>query len=233
MNVHYLQHVSFEGLASIQPFLLKNGHHISATRLYKNEDLPDISSLDVLFVMGGPMGIYDDEEYNWLTKEKVFIEKAIKKGKKVIGICLGAQLIADVLGAQVYKNKYREIGWFPITRSRNCSKTVLDTTLPQSFEVFHWHGDTFDIPDRAVLLASSEACPNQGFIFDDSVLALQFHLETTFESASMLIQKCGNELDNSRYVQDKKSILSDSSKFKSINSVMEDILQKNITNLNW
>ena len=224
MNIHYLQHVPFEGLGSIEPVLRDKGHKLSSTHLYRGEELPAPADPDWLIVMGGPMGIYDDHLYDWLSSEKRFIEQVIEAGKKVLGICLGAQLIGDVLGAAVYKNRYREIGWFPIEPVPEAGLTILGPALSSSFEVFHWHGDTFDIPHGAVRLAASEACSNQGFIYDNRVVALQFHLETTFTSAQELVENCQEELDGSRYVQTAEQILADQNRFSLINKVMATVL---------
>ncbi len=220
MKVHYLQHVPFEGLSSIEPVLIEKGHQLSSTHLYDTPLFPSVDEFDWLIVMGGPMGIYDHDTYSWLADEKNFIKMAIDSGKVVLGICLGAQLIADVLGAKVYQNEYREIGWFNISRLPGVDDTILADAFPDRLEVFHWHGDTFDIPDGAVSLAESEACLRQGFIFNNRVVGFQFHLEMTSESATALIEHCGNELDGSHYVQSSIEILADTEKFMVINDVM-------------
>lgn len=225
MRVHHLQHVPFENLGSIKTVLKKNGHTMNSSHLYKGDNLPSVNDLDLLIVMGGPMSVSDENIYPWLKAEKQFIKEAIKSGKKVLGICLGAQLIAEVLGAQVHKNKYREIGWFNVKKTEEAAQTVLSDILPDSFEAFHWHGDTFEIPAGAIHIAQSEACKNQGFIFDNRVLALQFHLETTTESAEALLKNCRDELDGSKYVQNEKEIYSDREKFLKINSVMTSVLK--------
>ena len=170
------------------------------------------------------MGVYDDRKFPWLTREKDFIQSVIDAGKIVLGICLGAQLIADALGAEVYRNPHREIGWFPIHGSNRAKKTVWGTVFPSDLEVFHWHGDTFDIPAGCMPLASSQACQNQGFVAEDRIVALQFHLETTPASATALIKHCGREMDGSMYVQTPSEILSAPSKFQTINRVMEVLL---------
>ena len=180
--------------------------------------------IDWLIVMGGPMGIYDEENYPWLCAEKRFIKEAIDSEKIVLGICLGAQLIADVLGAKVYRNEHREIGWYKINRRPETDNTILSKAIPEQIEVFHWHGDTFDIPDDATALAESEACKNQGFILHDRVVAFQFHLETTLESATALIQNCRNDLDGSQYVQSEEEMLSNTQRFSTINQVMFSVL---------
>ena len=219
-----MQHVSFEGLGSIEVVLKESSHSISVTRMFANEPFPEISDIDWLIVMGGSMGVHDDKAYPWLKTEKQFIKNVIQSGKVVLGICLGAQLIAEVMDAQVYKNKYREIGWFDINFNPNLNHTLLKDIFPKQIEVFHWHGDTFDIPEDAIPIASSEATPNQGFIFDNRVIALQFHLETTPESAKALIDNCSNELDGSKYVQNEQEILSNYLRFTKINQLMDQIV---------
>ncbi|MDD5021217.1 MAG: type 1 glutamine amidotransferase [Endomicrobiaceae bacterium] len=224
MRIHYLQHVPFEGLGSIECELKKKGHKITSTKLYNEKITTSLKDIDWLIIMGGPMGIYDDEIYPWLKEEKQFIKEAVSAEKIVLGICLGAQLIADVLGAKVYKNKYREIGWFPLTITPETDKTILSNVLPNQFEAFHWHGDTFDIPKGAVAIAESDACKNQGFIFNNRVLALQFHLETTPESATALVKNCADELDGSHYVQSEDQISENPQKFSNINKIMSNVL---------
>jgi len=226
LNIHYLQHVPFEGLGSMEPWFRKGGYRISSTPLYLNQNLPALTDLDWLVVMGGPMGAHDESKHPWLKDEKRFIESAIKAGKIVLGICLGAQLIADVLGARVFGNKHREIGWFPIRFSKQIEQSAFQGVFPPVIKAFHWHGDTFDIPESATLLASSEACAHQGFIVEDRILGFQFHLETTPEAARALIENCGNELDGSRYVQSEAEILSDPGRFHPINQVMNAVLQR-------
>lgn len=224
MNVHYLKHVPFEDLGSIEPWLTNRGHTITATHLYNNEELPPIDDIDWLIVMGGPMGVEDQAIYPWLTDEKAFIQQALDQNKIVLGICLGAQLIADVLGAYIIKNTYREIGWFPIQLSDEVKATKLGTALPSEFDVFHWHGDTFVIPSGAIPLASSKACLNQGFMIDERVIGLQFHLETTPDSALDLTIHCKNELDNSQYVQTAEKILEKPERFEVINKIMDVVM---------
>ncbi len=226
MKVHYIQHVPFEGLSSIESYMKKNKHELSCTQLHQGETLPSVNNFDWLIIMGGSMGIYDEENYPWLNSEKELIKSAIKSEKIVLGVCLGAQLIADVLGAKVQRNRHREIGWFNISRLSDTDNTILSTVIPDNAMVFHWHGDTFEIPKGAYPLAESEACKNQGFILNNRVLALQFHLETTIKSASALIENCRNELDGSQYVQSEEEMLSNKQKFTDINQIMFSILSE-------
>ena len=153
MRIHYLQHVEFEDLASIEKWANDNNYEISCTRLFNDESLPDSSEYDFLIIMGGSMNIYEHKEFPWIVKEKVFIENAIKKKKKVLGICLGAQILADTLGGNVYRNKYKEIGWFNVKLSSDALKQKKSIGLPEEFMAFHWHGDTFSIPSGCTLCA--------------------------------------------------------------------------------
>jgi len=225
VRIHHLQHVPFEGLGSIEAVLKGKGHELTCTHLYAEQPLPAVGDIDWLIIMGGPMGVYDEPIHPWLRTAKRFIKKAIEQGKTVVGICLGAQLIAEVLGAEVSKNRFREIGWFKITRSPEVEGTILASSIPEQLEVFHWHGDTFSIPQGARAIAASDACKNQGFIMDDRIVGFQFHLETTLQSAVALIENCRGELDGSKYVQSEDEILADHQKFTDINRVMSSVLK--------
>lgn len=226
MKIHYLQHVSFEGLGSIEQELQIRGHKVSRTRLYLDEPFPQMDQFDWLIVMGGPMGVYDENQFPWIKKEKAFIKAAIDAEKILLGICLGAQFIADALGAKVIKNRAKEIGWFPLHINEEMNLGCLGDFITDGLEVFHWHGDTFEIPKGAVRLASSEACKNQGFIYHDRVFGFQFHLETTLESAALLIEHGSSDLDGTHYVQTENEMLEDGNKFTEINRVMKNVLDR-------
>src|SRR5665213_1473810 len=114
LRIHYFQHVHFEGPGNIEEWCNKHGHSLTATKFYEDFKLPSLTDIDWLVIMGGPMSVNDEEEITWLAAEKQFIQKAIQAEKTIIGICLGAQLLADVMGSKVYQNTYKEIGWFPI-----------------------------------------------------------------------------------------------------------------------
>ncbi|MCF4967578.1 type 1 glutamine amidotransferase [Nostoc sp. CMAA1605] len=230
MKIHYLQHVPFETPASIENWASTHKHSLFATRFYAQDPLPPIEDFDWLVVMGGPMNIYEDEQYPWLTQEKRFIEQAIAANKTVIGICLGSQLIADVLGSKVYPGEYKEIGWFPIELTEAAQESYIFGDLPQKFTVFHWHGDTFDLPSGATRLAYSAACQNQAFIYNEKVLGLQFHLESTPESVSQIIENCGDELVDGKYIQQASEMLTPADNFTQINTVMFSILDKLASN---
>ncbi len=177
MRIHYLQHMGCEGIGRIANWAEARGHAVAGTHLYRGDTLPADESFDFLLIMGGPMNIYEHRNHPWLPAEKRFIKRAIDSGKTVLGICLGAQLIADVMGAKIYQNATMEIGWYPVrfAGARNAVRPMRD--FPDELTVLHWHGDTFDLPPGAVHLATSEACQNQAFACGQRVIGLQFHIE--------------------------------------------------------
>jgi GMP synthase-like glutamine amidotransferase len=174
-------------------------HTLTSTHLYAGDALPDPRDIDLLVVMGGPMSANDEHRVPWLGAEKRFIRAAIDGGVAVLGVCLGAQLIASVLGARVMRNRAKEIGWFEVEGLAPQAPDML--RLPRSFMAFHWHGETFDLPHEAAHLARSAACEHQAFQLGDRVIGLQFHLETTPQSARDLVVNCGAELVQAEFVQ--------------------------------
>lgn len=207
LKIHYFQHVEHEGLGSIEEWIRYSGYSLTSTKFFENADLPELSGLDWLIVMGGSMSVQDEKEYPWLIEEKKFIKKAIDSGKTVLGICLGSQLVSDALGAKVYKNQEKEIGWYDIepTCFSKTSKLLYDMALRTT--VFHWHGDTFDLPEGAIHLAYSRACKNQAYLYLGRVLALQFHLEPTKEWIREMVESGAEELVAGKYVQTGEEIL--------------------------
>lgn len=224
MRVHYLQHVPFEGIGFMRPWLEAAGHEISCTRLYESTDFPSFDKFDMLIIMGGPMSVNDEDVLPWLAPEKQFVKSAVDAGKRVLGVCLGAQLIASAMGARVYPNRVKEIGWLPVKATDAVGDGLF--RFPRSVDVFHWHGETFNLPQGAVRLARSEACQNQAFQLGRSVIGLQFHLETTPECARLLVENCRDELrPASRYVQSEVDILTaDPDRYMTINALMGEIL---------
>lgn len=207
MRIHSLQHVEFEDLANIESWALAKGHSVAKTLLCHNEKLPSPNEFDWLIVMGGPMNVDEEEQYPWLIQEKKLIREAIAENKFVLGICLGAQLIANVLGARISKNAHKEIGWHPVYLTEPGKRSPIFSVLPDTFTAFHWHGDTFELPVGATWIAKSEGCVNQAFGYDGRVLGLQFHLESSEGSIHRLIDNCGHELIEGKYIQTKEKIL--------------------------
>jgi len=185
-----LYHDAGEGAGLIAETLKEQGIAYRPVPLYDGEGLPrDTSDLEGLVVMGGPMNVDDIGHYPFLLPELQLIEKVLRENKPILGVCLGAQMIAKALGARVYPTRRREVGWLPIAATPAGAVDSHFRILPNPSTVLHWHGDTFDIPQGAVHLATSERCENQAFRWGESVYALQFHLEAT---PSMLTEWCNS-----------------------------------------
>jgi len=225
MKIHYLQHVPFEDLANIEAWAKSRGHDITRTQLFSDEALPKMADFDWLIIMGGPMNIYEDDKYPWLSREKEFIRLAIAGDKIVLGICLGAQLMADVLGGIVRRNEYREIGWFSVSLTKEGILSPIFSVLPQRFVALHWHGDTFEIPSGAVRTAESRACKNQAFM-QGKAIGLQFHLESSSDSIDHLLQNCADELTEGPYVQRPEELSAHAEQFSQIRGLMEQFLDR-------
>lgn len=225
IKIHYLQHVPFEDPGFIQEWVAKKAFPHSSTKFFENGILPQLTEFDWLIIMGGPMGVYDHDKFPWLKDEIAFIQNAIANKKVVIGICLGAQLIANALGSNVYPGSKKEIGWFPIQKTNSGELHPILNKIPTSFSSFHWHGDTFDLPIDSVHLLESVACKNQSFLYGDRVLGLQFHLEVTKNSLAGIIENCRDELQQDTFIQSESEILNQSYRIDVSNSYMESILE--------
>jgi len=220
-----LQHVPFEGPAAIARWAELRGHSCSYIYCAEHPEYPALNAFDALIIMGGPMGVNDAPP--WMSAENEFIRRSIDDKKIVLGVCLGAQLIASALGASVRRNPEKEIGWFTVesVMPDNLASQPFKGTLPASFACLHWHGDTFDIPEGATHLYRSDACENQAFIYDNRVVGLQFHLEFDTATTQRVAEASHDELAaGGRYVQDIDAILSDPERFETANALMFDLL---------
>lgn len=208
MRLHYLQHVPFENPGIILTWAEEYGHRVSCTRFYEQYRLPEPSEFDWLIIMGGPMNIYEHDKYPWLIEEKSLILKAIRQKKVLIGLCLGAQLIADVIGGKVTRNPCAEIGWFPVRMRQEARLSPLFSFLPEEPVVFEWHGDTFSrLPHEALCIAENDVCKHQAFIYKNRVFGFQFHLENTESIIRGLVENCGDELRDGPFVQPAQELL--------------------------
>lgn len=208
VRLHYLQHELFEDPANILVWAENKGFKLSKTMVFKEEKYPSSSSFDWLVIMGGSMGVHDESDYPWLIKEKRFIEEAIKNGRRVVGICLGAQLISHVLGGGVRKNDSTEIGWYPVRLTPSAASSKAFEGFQNEFIAFHWHGDTFEIPKSAIHLAESDACMNQAFEYaDGTVVGLQFHIEVDKRCLTGMAEYLNKHKVTGRYVQNPSELM--------------------------
>ena len=207
MNIHIIQHVSFEPAGMIADWIAMREYNVSYSLTFEKDiNWPSVNDLDMLVIMGGPMSVDDEDKFEWLKTEKSFIKEVIASGKLVLGICLGSQLLAQALGAKVYPNKEKEIGFFPVTKTREGKQDEVFSNSPESWTVFKWHGDTFDLPDEAVHLFESTACKHQVFR-KGNCTGIQFHPEADNALLRSMIDHGRNELVEAAYVQTEKEIL--------------------------
>jgi len=225
-RINILQHEEYETPGCITDWIKRKSYKHQITKLYAGETLPVIKDIDWLIVMGGPMSVHDTEMFPWLIEEKKFIKEAISSGRIVVGICLGAQLVAEALGGRVYRNDFKEIGWFPIKRIDGRTDSKLMKMFDNTETVFHWHGDTFEIPDSASREFLSEACSNQCFTYKEKVLALQFHVEITDSLLNNIISNGEEELLPGKFIQSADQLLNGAVHIKRNNELMFSILDE-------
>lgn len=200
-----LMHAFFEKPGYISNWAEQNDFEIEEIHCWKSPEYPDPKEVKRLLIMGGPMGVYQTKDYPWLIEEIRFIRAVIDAGNKVLGICLGSQLISAAMGAKVHQNHKPEIGWFDINWTSTAYDHPLSYGVSSRSKVFHYHADTFDLPENALLLASSLACMHQAYALGDNVLALQFHMEINHELLEDMLFH-GEEIVKDTYVQNIKQI---------------------------
>ncbi|MFW5826475.1 MAG: type 1 glutamine amidotransferase [Alkalispirochaeta sp.] len=225
MRIDVLQHVPFEGPAEIAHVLEEWGHVIHVTHLYAGDPLPAADHIGALVAMGGPMSVNDTDDVPWLAPEIALIREVIRLDTPVLGVCLGAQLIAAALGARVYPGEQREIGWYPVTTTSDAADSRLTADWPARATVLHWHGDTFDLPPEARLLATSRAYRHQAFHVRERVVGLQFHLEMGPEHVDQIVQNSRDELMPGPYVQSEEAILAGAGESVVLSRMLRGVLR--------
>jgi GMP synthase-like glutamine amidotransferase len=221
MRMAVLQHVEFEGPAAVADWAAARGFPLRVFHLYRDTTLPSLSDFDMLTVMGGPMSANDEARLGWLGPEIALVREAIAADKIVLGICLGAQIIAKALGARVYPGGTKEIGWFPVQRTGSHS---LFDGLPDSFTTFHWHGETFDLPHEATSLAKSKITETQAFAVGQRVLGLQFHMEATAQSVRALLEGAGHEIGSGVFEQRPDTIVAGLNQCTNLRPLLDTVL---------
>jgi len=225
-RIHCFQHVPFETPARIAEWAAEHRYPVTTSHLYEGAAPPPPAEYDWLVVMGGPMNVREEKAYPWMTAELGAIESAIGDGKTVVGVCLGAQLVAHVLGARVKTNPVREIGWYTVALTGAAEGHPLTADLPESFTAFHWHCDTFDVPSGAVHLARSEACAHQMFAVGSRILGVQFHLEMTPAGIAALAENCAGELTDAPYIQTREEIETECANVPDCHDMLDSILAR-------
>jgi len=199
-KIYVLQHHPVENLGTIADALEAAALAWQYVRVNEGQPVPrDMKGAGGLIVMGGPMGVYQTERYPWLRDEMALINDSIKRNIPVLGICLGAQILAAALGAKVERNSNgKEIGWYPIRLDEAAKEDRLCRDLPKTLTPFHWHGDIFELPSGAVSLASSEKTPCQAFRYGDKAYGIQFHFEVTLDAVAAMSKAFAKDLDREK-----------------------------------
>jgi GMP synthase-like glutamine amidotransferase len=208
MHWHCLQHLPDEGPGHAAEWLLANGHSLTYTRLFEPSPVfPELSDFDGLLILGGAMSVHDEVAFSWLPLEKAFLRDVLKAGKITLAICLGAQLVAQALGAEVRPNHEPEIGFWTVRFSARALEHPLLQGWPEKAAVLHWHSDTFTVPPGAIRVGMSAGCATQGFVWGDGIIGLQFHPEFTVQMVEQLMQAEGHDTaEEEEFVQTAEQI---------------------------
>ncbi|GAX62783.1 GMP synthase [Candidatus Scalindua japonica] len=210
MKVQIIKHIDIEGPGTIGEFLNDDGISYDVIDVFNGEALPDsLSDTSAVIVLGGPMNVYEEDKHPFLKQENEYLKEVIENKLPALGFCLGAQLIAKATGASVKKNPQKEIGWFNVSLTESGFGDPLFQGFHGVFDVFQWHGDTFDIPDGAVRLAESDLCPNQAYRVGSNIYGLQFHVEVTDEMIYQWIDAYRDEVDSLKGIVDPDRIIAD------------------------
>ena len=177
MRILVLQHIACEPPGFYEDILVEKGASIHRVEIDEGQQLPDWRGFDAIIAMGGPMSVNDGDTLPWLTSEKRWVREAVLAGQPYWGVCLGAQLLAASLGARVYVGVRPEVGIMPVYLTAEAESDAVFSCLPRELLTFQWHGETFDLPERAVLLATSPAYPHQAFRWEKKAYGVQFHVE--------------------------------------------------------
>lgn len=224
MNILILKHFEFENYSMIHHWAEVHGHQAlirePASGLLKQE----FDDADLIIITGGPMSVYEEEAYPWMVQEKECILEAIRQEKKVLGICFGAQMLAEILGGRVYRHSYQEIGWHRIVRTAERHVWLQD--VPEEFYSFQWHGDTFELPPGSVWLAHSEGCVNQAFSYNDNTVGLQFHLESSPRSIELMLHNWKDALREAPYIQSAEQIKKEMDRSEQAIEILYSILDR-------
>jgi GMP synthase-like glutamine amidotransferase len=203
----------------------EKGHTVNQIYICNNEELPPIDSFDLLMVMGGSQNAWDDQGYSWLREEKAFVAKAVDQGKLYLGICFGAQLLAEALGGKIFPNEHKEIGWHEVSLNQDGRESFLFQNVPPSLVTFHWHSDHFSLPDNCTRLAFSPPTENQAFVCNQRpAVGLQFHPEYTREMVKYYAAKRSQDWVPDKYVSSADEVLARTDKLPETYWLMETLL---------
>lgn len=222
MNILFVTHASFEAPGSIDVWAKKHKHKTHEVKPYAGEALPAIDNYDMLVVMGGPQSPIEIDKSPYLKDEIELIKQALKQKKRIVGVCLGAQLIGEALGATTERSPNKEIGMYPLELLSDAENDFVFKDFPAKFDVMHWHSDMPGIANGTELLAKSEGCPRQIFRYGDRVYGFQCHFELTKELVEGMVKHCGGDLKAGKYVMTPDQLMS--LDYSEINAQMDRVL---------
>ncbi|MBL8013347.1 MAG: type 1 glutamine amidotransferase [Candidatus Omnitrophica bacterium] len=178
-----IKHIDIEGPGTFGDYLIQKGESYRIIELGAGQKLPHtLEGIQAVVVLGGPMNVYEEDKYPFLKDENIFIQHVLEKQIPFFGICLGSQLLAKAAGAKVVRSPVKEIGWYKVALTSEGQKDPLFSRFNQNEDIYHWHGDMFEIPSNGVLLASGDGCPHQAFRVGKNAYGFQFHMEVTDKS---------------------------------------------------
>lgn len=224
MNILCITHADFETPGVIQNWALENNYSFKLEKPYKGDILSSIDNFDLLIIMGGPQNLQKLTNYPYLIAEIDLIKEAITKNKKVLGFCLGAQLISEALGIKTLSSPEKEVGVYPISLTLEGINDPLLKNMPKVFPVIHWHNDMPGIDDDSIILASSSGCPNQIIKYKNNVYGFQCHLEMTLNCIKKMIVAASEDLNPSKFTQTEEELLAQD--YTSVNNLMINILNQ-------
>jgi len=226
-----IKHISIEGPGTAGDFFEDKGRKIRTIELDRGQDLPpDLSKIEAVILLGGPMNVYEEGKYPFLKDEDAFLKKAIRENVPTLGICLGAQLLAKACGVKVKKAKEKEIGWYKVSSTDEGRKDPLLAGIASEFDAFQWHEDTFEIPSDAALLATSNSCRNQAVRFCKNIYGLQFHIEVTGSMIKDWVKEY-TESSDPRSQQRDRRMLAQYTKVKEKFNKVADLIYRNFETL--
>ncbi|MBW2323527.1 MAG: type 1 glutamine amidotransferase [Deltaproteobacteria bacterium] len=221
----FFRYLSHEQRHNIITWAEEKGHSTAFTHFLKGDELPALDDFDFLIVMGGFQSAWEEETYPWLIEEKKLIATALEQDKIVLGICFGAQVLAEVLGGKAFPNKNQEIGWHEVSLNPEGKESFLFRNVPEKFLTFHWHGDHFSLPPDCSTLAFSEASSNQAFVSHRyQAVGLQFHPEMTLDSVRQAAEKFGDKWGEGPYVKGNEMVLNQTNQIAETHWLMTALL---------
>ncbi len=226
MRIQLIEHDAEDfSRTNISFWAAKKGFPVKQTYVCNNEDLPPLDSFDWLMVMGGSQHAWDEQGNPWLQAEKAFVGEALARGKCFLGICFGAQLLAEALGGSLFPNEHKEIGWHEVSVNREGQESFLFQNIPTSFITFHWHSDHFSLPSNCTRLADSKASVNQAFVCNGRPLVgLQFHPEYTREMVNFYAEEHSQDWVPDEFVSGKDEVLARTKEIPDTYLLMETLL---------